>query len=70
MIYQGLLSFRVFGLSMGKKRADERTRTADLTSLRVRGKWLLRVAGACKSRIANGFSVLSIAHYCRILRAG
>jgi len=53
-----------------KKRADERTRTADLVSLLVCGQWLLSVAGVCKSRIDNGFCVLSIAHYCRLLRPG
>jgi hypothetical protein len=31
---------------------------------------LLSVAGVCKFRIGTGFSVLSIAHYCRALRAG
>jgi hypothetical protein len=31
---------------MAKKRADERTRTADLPSLRVGGQWLLSVAEA------------------------
>ena len=39
-------------------------------SLRVRGQWLLRVAGVCKSRIEIGFSVLSIAHCCRVMRPG
>jgi hypothetical protein len=52
------------------KRADERTRTADLTSLRVCGHWLLSVAGICKFRIGKGFSVPCVAHYCRVLRAG
>ena len=51
-------------------RADERTRTADLPSLRVRGKWLLNVAGVCKSRISKRFFVSCIAHYCRVWRAG
>jgi hypothetical protein len=45
------------------KRADERTRTADLISLRVCGRTFLGVAGVCKSRIGNGFSVPSIALY-------
>jgi hypothetical protein len=39
-------------------------------SLRVCGQWLLGVARICKSRIANGFSVPSIAHYCRVLHPG
>jgi hypothetical protein len=52
------------------ERADERTRTADLSLLRVRGQWLLSVALVCKYRINKGVSVPSIAHYCRALRAG
>jgi hypothetical protein len=52
------------------KRADERTRGADLISLRVSGLRLLSVARVCKSRIGKGFSVLCIAHYCRALHAG
>jgi hypothetical protein len=52
-------------------RADERTRTADLISLRVRcGRWLLSVAGVCKFRLDSGISVPCIAQYCRVLRAG
>jgi hypothetical protein len=39
-------------------------------SLRVCGQWLLSVARACKSRISKGLSILSLAHYCRVLRAG
>jgi hypothetical protein len=53
-----------------KVRADERTRTADLPSLRVCGQRLLSVAQACKSRISKRFVVPCIAHYCRELRAG
>ena len=53
-----------------KKRADERTRTADLTSLRVRGQWLLSVAETCKFRISKGLSILYFARDCRVLRAG
>jgi hypothetical protein len=53
-----------------KKRADERTRTADLISLGVCGLWLLSVARAFKTRIDRGFSVPSIAHVCRVLRPG
>ena len=52
------------------ERADERTRTADLPSLRVCGQGLLGVAEVCKCRIGKGFPVLCIAHYCRALRAG
>jgi hypothetical protein len=53
-----------------RKRADERTRTADLLHLRVISQALLSVAWACKSRIDRGFSVPCLAHYCRVLRAG
>jgi hypothetical protein len=52
------------------ERADERTRTADLISLRVRGQRLLSVALACNRRISKRFSVPCIAHYCTVLRAG
>ena len=41
-----------------------------LLQLRVRGQWLLGVAGDCNSRIVKGISVPCIAHYCRVLRAG
>jgi hypothetical protein len=41
-----------------KQRADERTRTADLISLRVR-KWaLLSIAQDCRTRILKPFSLL------------
>ena len=49
------------------QRADERTRTADLISLRVYGLELLGVAGVCKFGISKGFSVPCFAHYCRAL---
>src|SRR5215204_5967152 len=39
-------------------------------SLRVCGQWLLSVARVCRSRINKGFSVPSIAQYCRALRPG
>jgi hypothetical protein len=51
-------------------RADERTRTADLISLRVCSQWLLGVAEVCKFRINKRFLFPSIASYCRVLRAG
>src|SRR5829696_4232866 len=53
-----------------RQRADERTRTAFLLQLRVCGQWLLSVAGVCEFGISKGFSILSIAHCCRVLRAG
>jgi len=39
----------------GKKRADERTQTADLISLRVISHVLLGVAQACKPRMSRTF---------------
>jgi hypothetical protein len=53
-----------------KRRADERIRTADLISLRVRGQWLLSVAGICNHHLGKGFSVPCIVYYCKALRAG
>ncbi len=53
-----------------KKRADERTRSAFLISLRVMIQALQGFAGGCKSRIDKGFSVPCLAHDCRVLRAG
>jgi hypothetical protein len=41
-----------------------------LLQLRVLGQGLLSVARVCKTRMSKGFSVLSIAWYCRVLRAG
>jgi hypothetical protein len=60
----------IIGLLMRNREADERTRTAYLLQLRVCGHWLLRVAGVCKCRISKRLLVLSIAHDCRVLRAG
>jgi hypothetical protein len=54
-----------------KRRDDERTRTAYPCSsyeCAVRGCRALH--GICKSRISKRFFVLSIADYCRALRAG
>jgi hypothetical protein len=41
-----------------------------ICSLGVCGQWLLSVAQDRKTRINKGFSVPSIAHYCRSLRPG
>ncbi len=41
-----------------------------LLQLRVRGRWLLSVAQACKTRLDKRFFVPCIVHYCRVLRAG
>jgi hypothetical protein len=52
-----------------KKRADERTRTADLTSLRVIIQALQGFAGVCKRRISKPFSLLRLAACCTVLRS-
>jgi len=58
------LLFRVSGLSMDKKRADERTRTADLISLRVRFEAFLGIARTCKTRLDKLDSFHSFAYHC------
>jgi hypothetical protein len=50
-------------------RADERTRTADLTSLRVIGQPLQGYARACKTRIPRRLSLLWFAACCTVLRS-
>jgi hypothetical protein len=50
-------------------RADERTRTADLRSLRVTIQALQGFAQVCKSRISKRFSLLWLAQCCTILRS-
>src|ERR687895_522414 len=52
-----------------KQRADERTRTADLTSLRLIGQVLQGCAGGCKCRIFRGVSFLYLAACCTVLRS-
>ena len=52
-----------------KKRADERTRTADLISLRVIGQVLQEFAEGCKCRISKPYSLLCCASYCTVLRS-
>jgi hypothetical protein len=49
--------------------ADERTRTADLISLRVIIHRLQAFAGACKSRISKRLSLLRVAACCTVLRS-
>jgi hypothetical protein len=66
----GSIGHPVFLQIASRQRADERTRTAYSCSLRVITQALQGCAGDCKSRIGKGFSILSIAHYCRVLRAG
>jgi hypothetical protein len=51
------------------KRADERTRTADLLQLRVIIQVLQEFAGVCKSRISKPVSLLSFAGCCTVLRS-
>ena len=50
-------------------RADERTRTADLTSLRVISQALQRFAQACKPHIDKPGSFLCLALCCTVLRS-
>src|ERR687898_1278551 len=51
------------------QRADERTRTADLISLRVITQALQGIAGGCKCRIFRGVSFLRLAECCTVLRS-
>ena len=53
----------------GKKRADERTRTADLSSLQVITHALLGFARTCKTRIDKPISFLCLALGCTVLRS-
>jgi hypothetical protein len=52
-----------------KKRADERTRTADLLHLRVMHQALQGCAEDCKCRIFRGVSFPCLAEYCTVLRS-
>jgi hypothetical protein len=66
----GLFFRSVFYLQIETKgRADERTRTADLISLRVISQALQRLAGVCKSRIDRLISFLCLALCCTVLRS-
>jgi hypothetical protein len=51
------------------KRADERTRTADLLQLRVIHQALQGFARHCKSRISKPVSLLCLAVCCSVLRS-
>src|SRR5215207_10792222 len=51
------------------KRADERTRTADLISIPVINEVLQGFARVCKSRISKGVSFLCLALCCTVLRS-
>src|SRR5215204_111497 len=50
-------------------RADERTRTADLVSLRVITQALQGCAGDCRCRISRGVSFPCLAACCTVLRS-
>jgi hypothetical protein len=52
-----------------KKRADERTRTADLISLGVIIHTLQGFAEGCKCRISKPYSLLRLAVRCTVLRS-
>src|SRR5215213_12023562 len=54
---------------MRNERADERTRTADLTSLRVINRVLQGLTGVCKSPIDKPVSLLCLASRCTVLRS-
>jgi hypothetical protein len=51
------------------QRADERTRTADLPSLRVINRMLQGFARGCNSRISKPVSLLGFARCCTVLRS-
>jgi|SRR5215203_2374561 len=53
----------------GKRRADERTRTAYPCSLRVITQALQGFARSCRSRIPRRFSFLRLAVCCTVLRS-
>jgi hypothetical protein len=65
--YQRLFAFYAFCREKRKPTSGLEPLTC---SLRVCGRAFLGVAGVCKSRIENGFSVPCIAHHCRALRPG
>jgi hypothetical protein len=62
-------AFLVLRVLQVKKRADERTRTADLISLRGIDHALQGCTGGCKTRISKLLSLLRIAARCTILRS-
>jgi hypothetical protein len=66
----GLFFRSVFYLQIETKgRADERTRTADLISLRVISQALQGCAQVCKSRISKPVSFPCLALCCTVLRS-
>jgi hypothetical protein len=67
--YRGLGIALHFTSKSSKRRAYERTRIADLISLRVIGQALQECAGACKSRISKPVSFLCFVLCCTVLRS-
>jgi len=67
---QNIGGFSFLRVLQVKRRADERTRTADLVSSRVCSRAFLSVAEDCKCRINKRFLVRSVARYCTTLCAG
>ena len=64
-----VLGFLFLRFLQVKKRADERTRTADLTSLRVIINTLRGLAEVCNYRIPKRLSLLWVAACCTVLRS-
>jgi hypothetical protein len=70
VIYQGLLSFREFGLStlIGESRRADSNRLP-LLQLRVITQGLQGLAQPCKTRISKPFALLCLAVGCTVLRS-
>src|SRR5919112_1323155 len=66
---EGFSHFEYLAYLWTIKRADERTRTADLISLRVIGHVLQGLAQGCNSRISRRLSLLWVAACCTVLRS-
>ena len=69
VVYEGLLSYEDSAYLWRFERADERTRTADLCSLRVIHHALQGFARVCKYCISKGVSFLRLALCCTVLRS-
>ena len=68
--YAEALSFSTHSAYLSRiGRADERTRTADLISLRVIHQALQGFARACKCRIFRRLSLLWVSECCTVLRS-
>jgi hypothetical protein len=67
--YRGLGIALRFTSKSHKRRADERTRTADLPSLQVMHQALQGCAGGCKCRIPKPVSLLGLAACCTVLHS-